>query len=55
MMVVIHTDLRWALTAPSMTRMPSLSEILFVNFISSLYCALSLIYNWLDDIRVINC
>jgi len=43
MMVVIHPDLRHAMTAPSITRMSSLSETLLVNFIFSLDCAFSLI------------
>jgi hypothetical protein len=43
MIVVIHTDSRCAMTAPSMTRMSSLSETLLVNFIFSLDCVFSLI------------
>jgi hypothetical protein len=38
MMVVIHTDSRCAMTAPSMTSISSLSETLLVNFIFSLDC-----------------
>jgi len=55
MMVVIHTDSRCALTTPSLTRMSSLSETLFVNLISSLDCAFSLICKRQDDIALINC
>jgi hypothetical protein len=55
MMVVIHTDSRCAMTAPSMTRMSSLSETLLVNFILSLNCAFSLIHKRQDDIALINC
>jgi len=54
MMVVIHTDSGCALTAPSMTRMPSLSETLLVHFISSLDCALSLICKRQDDSALIS-
>jgi len=55
MMVVIHTDLRCAMTAPSMTRMSSLSETLLVNFMFSLDCAFSLIRKRQDDIVLISC
>jgi hypothetical protein len=55
MMVVIHSDLRRAITAPSMTRMLSLSETLLVNFIFSLDCAFSLIRKRQDDIVLISC
>jgi len=54
-MVVIHTDSRCAITAPSMTRMSSLAETLLVNFIFSLDCALSLIRKRQDDIVLISC
>jgi len=54
MMVVIHTDSRRALTTPSMTGMPSLTQILLVNYVSNLDCALSLICKRQDDIRLIN-
>jgi len=54
MMVVIHPDLCCALTAPSMTHMPSLSETLVVNFISSLDYAFSLICRMQDDIALIS-
>ena len=54
-MVFIHTDSRCAMTAPSMTRMSSLSETLLVNFIFSLDCALSLICKRQDDIVLISC
>jgi len=55
MMVVIHTDSRCAITAPSMTPMSSLSETLGVNFIFSLDCAFSLIRKRQDDIVLISC
>ena len=55
MMVVIHTDSRCAMTAPSMTCMSSLSETLLVNFIFSLDCAFSLIRKRQDDIVLISC
>jgi len=54
-MVVIHTDSHCAMTAPSMTRMSSLSETLLVNFIFILDCALSLICKRQDDIVLISC
>jgi len=55
MMVVIHTDSRCAMTAPSMTCMSSLSETLLVNFIFSLDCAFSLIRKRQDDIVLNSC
>jgi hypothetical protein len=54
MMVIIYTDSGGALTTPSITCMQSGSETLLVNFISSLDCALSLIFKWQDDIALIN-
>ena len=54
-MVVIHTDLHCAMTAPSMARMSSLSETLLVNFIFSLDCAFSLILKRQDVIVLISC
>jgi len=54
MMVVIHTDSCSALTAPSMTGTPSLTQILLVNFVCNLDCALSLICKRQDNIRLIN-
>jgi len=54
MMVVIHTDSRCALTAPSMTGTPSLTEIVLVNFVTNLDCALSIICKRQDNIRLIN-
>jgi hypothetical protein len=53
--VVIHQDLRCVLTAPSMTRMPSLTDTLLVNFIISLDCTFPLSCERQDDIRLINC
>jgi len=50
MMVVIRTDWRFVLTAHSITCMPSLSETLLVNFVSSLDWAFSLMCKWQDDI-----
>ena len=55
MMVIIHTDSRCAMTAPSMACMSSLSETLLVNFIFSLDCAFSLICKRQDDIVLISC
>jgi hypothetical protein len=55
MMVVIHTDSRCAMTAPSMTCMSSLSETLLGNVIFSLDCAFSLIRKRQDDIVLISC
>jgi hypothetical protein len=55
MMVVNHTDSRCALTAPSMTGMPLLSETLLVNFIFSIDCAFSLLCKRQDNIALINC
>jgi len=55
MMVVIHPDLRCAITAPSMTRMSSPSGTLLVNFIFSLDCAFSLIRKRQDHIVLISC
>jgi len=54
-MVVIHTDSRCAMTAPSMTGMLSLSETFLVNFIFSLDWALSLIRKRQDNIVSISC
>jgi len=54
MMVVIHTDSRCAMTAPSRTCMSSLSETLLVNFIVSLDCAFSLIRKRQDDFVLIS-
>jgi len=55
MMVAIHPDSCCAITAPSMTRMSSLSETLLENFILSLDCAFSLIRKRQDDIVLISC
>jgi hypothetical protein len=55
MMVVIHTDSRCAMTAPSMTCMSLLSETLLVNFIFSLDCVFSLIHKRQDHIVLISC
>jgi hypothetical protein len=55
MMVVIHTDSRCTMTAPSMTCMSSLSETLWVNVIFRLDCAFSLIRKRQDDILLISC
>ena len=54
MIVVIHTDSRCALTTPSKTRMPSLTQISLVNSISNLNCAFLCICKRQDDIRLIN-
>jgi len=55
MMVDIHPDSCCTMTAPSMTRMSSLSETLLVNGILSLDCAFSLIRKSQDDIVLISC
>jgi hypothetical protein len=55
MMVVIHTDSRCAMTAPSMTRMSSLCATLLVNFFFGLDWVFSLIPNRQDDIVLISC
>jgi len=55
MMVVIHPDSRRVMTAPSMTRMTSLSETLLVYFIFMLDCAFSLIRKSQDHIVLISC
>jgi len=55
MMVVIHTDSRCAIAAPSMTPMSSPSETLLVNFIFSLDSMFSRIRKRQDDIALINC
>jgi hypothetical protein len=55
MMVVIHTDSRCAMTAPSMTHMSSQRETLLVNFIFSLDCTFSLIRKRQDDIVLNSC
>jgi hypothetical protein len=54
MMVVIHSDLRCPMTAPSMTHLSSLSETLLVNCICSLDCVFSLIHQTQDDVAFIN-
>jgi len=54
MMVVIHTDSRCALTAHSMTHVPSLTQILLANFVSNLDREFSLICKRQDDISLIN-
>ena len=54
MMVVIHTDLCYALTAPSMTWMTLLSQILLLHFVSNLHCAFSLSHARQVDISQIN-
>jgi len=53
MMVVIHTDSHCALTAPLMTAMPTLTQILLVHFVAYLHCALSLLCKRQDDIPLI--
>ena len=52
--VEIVTDLHCALTASSMTRMPSLTQILLVNFVYSLDYAFSRICKRQGYIRLIN-
>ena len=54
MMVVILKDSRCALTATFMPHMPSLTQILLVNFVCSLECTFSLIWKRQDDNWVIN-
>jgi hypothetical protein len=55
MMVVIQTDSGCAITAASITRIPSLSETLFVNLILSLDCTFSLNCKRRDANVLINC
>jgi len=55
MMLVIHTDSRCAMTAPSTTCMSSPSEAMLVNIILSLDCAFSLIHKRQDDSLLISC
>jgi len=52
MTVVIHTDSYYALTAPSMTRMTSVTQILLVNSVSNLVVAFSLTCNRQYDIKL---
>jgi hypothetical protein len=52
-MVVRHTNVYWALTAPNITRMPSGRQILELNFFSNLYCTFSLIRERQNDITLI--
>ena len=54
MMVVIPTDSRYALTIPSTTCMPSLTNILLVNFVFTIDCASSLRCRRHDDIMLID-
>jgi len=53
MTVVIHSALRCALTAASVTGMTLLTYILLVNFLCSLVLIISLKSNGQDDIRFI--
>jgi len=55
MTVVIHTNLHYSLTTPSMTRMTSLTQMLFVDFVYNCVFALSLDCNRQDDISLIDC
>jgi len=55
MMVVILTDSHCALTAPSITRIPSLTKTLLHNFILSLDCGLLLICKRQNDYPLNNC
>jgi len=54
LMVGIHTDSHRALTAPSMTGTPSLTQILLVNLVLHLDGVFSLISKRQDDIGLIN-
>jgi hypothetical protein len=54
MMVVIPTDLRCALTAPSISCMLSLTYILLVNIAFNINCAVSLTCKRYDDIMLID-
>jgi len=53
MAVVIQTGLYWAQTAPSMTRMTSLTEILLLNFVTNLGFAFSHNSDWQTNIEFI--
>jgi len=55
MMVVIHTDSHCTTSAPSITRMSSLTDSLLLNFIFSCDCALSLFHERQDNIVLIIC
>jgi len=55
MTVVIQPDSYSTLTAPSMTRMTSLTHILLVNLITNLGFGFSLNSNWHTDMEFIGC
>jgi len=55
MTVVIHTDSHYTLTAPSMTRITSVTQILLVNSVCDLVFVFSLNCNRQDDIKLIDC
>ena len=55
MTVIIQMDFYWALTAPHITHMTSLTSILVVYFVTSLGFAFSLNINWQTDIVVMCC
>ena len=55
MMVVIHPDSHCALTVPSITRMPSLGQILLVHCVCNLDCVFLIIRNRQDHITLIEC
>jgi len=54
MTVVIQTDSYCALTALSMTRMTSLSDILLVYFVANITFAISLNNHWQREIEFIS-
>jgi hypothetical protein len=53
-MVVIPTDSRYALRIPSMTCMPSLTDILLLNLVFNIDCTFSLRCKRHDVIMLIN-
>ena len=55
MTVVIDKDSHCALTAPSITRMTSLTQIALGNFVSNLFFAFLLNRNRQDDINLFHC
>jgi hypothetical protein len=54
MLVVNPQDSRCALTAPAMTHMPSVTNMLLVNFVVNIDCGFSLTSKRHNDIVVID-
>jgi hypothetical protein len=55
MMVVSPTDSRGVWTAPAMTRMPSVTNILLLNFVFNFNPAFELTGKRCNDIMLIDC